>query len=192
MGKEEIVARILSDAEGEAERIALAARERADQIAAAARENAQKERAEAQKEGEARAVRIREGREAAARLDAAKIRLAQKRRVIDAVYNAALDALCALDEGGSLRLFSRLLEENAEEGDEVVFARGFAYAEGAAALPVVAKKKLVLSNERADIAGGLLLRGKICDKDLSYEALLERDREAHQSEIALALFGENR
>ena len=192
MGKEEIVARLLSDAEAEAAETVRAAQIRAEEILAAAKEQCGRERDGAEREAEARAVRIREGREATARLDGKKIRLAEKRRVLDAVYRRALEMLLCLDRSDAVALAERLLKENAEEGDEIVFSAGFLYGEDIERLPVFREKKLTVSGERPDLGGGFLLRGKTSDKDITYPALLAADRENHQAEIARAVFGTNR
>lgn len=189
MGREEILSRILSDAEAEAAEIVRAAEQRAAEIVRAAEDSLAADRAAAEEEARERARRIKEGRAATARLDGAKVLLAEKRRVIDGIYLRALSSLLALEKHESLLLLGRLLEENAEEGDEVVFAENFPYAEEAKGLPVVKKKNLTVSGERLPIKGGCILRGKVCDTDLSYSALLAADREEHQAEIALAVFG---
>lgn len=188
MGKEEIVGRIISDAEAEAAEIIKAASSRAEEIISSANKHAFLERSEAEAEVGERAKRIADGRAAAARLDSAKILLAEKKRVIDEIYARALGKLQTLGEKDSVALIGRLLEENAEEGDEIVLAKNFAYAPKVAALNVVTAKKLTLSAERAQISGGCLLRGKTSDKDLSYAALLNADMEEHQAGIAAKLF----
>lgn len=190
MGKEEIVERILSDAQAEAETVVCAAKQRGEEIRAAAEARCERERAEAEREAEEQGARIRDGKAAMARLDSAKIRLAEKRRVIDAVYLRALAALLVLDRRESVLLYEKLLQAYAEEGDEIVFSSGFAYADEVAALPVVREKKLAVSQEREDVRGGFLLRGERSDKDVSFPALLAADRETHQAEIARALFGD--
>ncbi len=189
MGKEEIVARIVSDAEAEAQEIVRAARERADAIVTAAEKEAEAERAEAEREASARAKFILDGKAATARLDSRKALLAEKRRVLDGVYFRALAALLCLEEHDSVLLAEKLLTENAEEGDEVVFSENFAYAEEVSALPVFGERHLSVSAERPKLSGGFLLRGKDCDKDLTFAALLAADREEHQAEIAAELFG---
>ena len=191
MGKEAIIERILSDAEAERATLVSDAQARAEAIIADANARAEARRAEAEAEVSERARHILDGRAASARLDSAKILLAEKRRVLDDIYARALNTLLALDERESLKLYERLLIENAETGEEVVFARCFAYAENAAMLPVIKERNLKISAERADINGGFLLRGKNCDKDISFSALLALDREEHQSELAEALFRAN-
>ena len=188
MGKQEIVTRILSDAEAEAAEIIRTAEERAREITAAAKARAAEDMAEAEAEASERARRIFEGKAAAARLESAKILLAEKRRVMDGIYALALEKLLSLDERDSIKLIERLLDENAEEGDVILLAKNFAYASGVEKLSLIKKRGLILSKERADISGGCLLRGKKSDKDLSYSALLNADKEEYQAEIAFKLF----
>ena len=188
MGKEDIVTRILSDAESEAAEIIRTAEERAREITAAAEARAAEDMAEAKAEAEIRAKRISEGKAASARLESAKILLAEKRRVMDEIYDGALKKLLSLNESDSLKLMERLLVENAEEGDIIVLAKNFAYASGVEKLSVVKERGLTISNERADISGGCLLHGTKSDKDLSFTALLNADKEEYQAEIALKLF----
>lgn len=188
MGKEEIVSRILSDAEAEAAEILRLSRERAEGIISAAEERAAKERIETETEANERAKCILEGKAASARLDSAKIVLAEKRRVMDEIYARALNKLLDMFEYDALKLLTKLLSEYAEEGDEIVFAENFAFAESAAALPIIDELKLTISAERVNISGGCILRGKRCDKDLSYSALLNADREEYQAKIAAKLF----
>ena len=188
MSEQAIVEKIIADANAEAQAIIADAERKADGTVSAANE-----RAERRKQGEAaaaqkRAESILEGKAATARLDSAKILLGEKRAVIDEVYARALSGLINLGKGESLHLLGRLLEEFAEEGDEVLFAQNFKYAEEASKLDVVKEKKLKVSAKRADIDGGIMLVGKNSDKNLSYSALLAADREEHQAEIAAKIF----
>ncbi len=188
MSKEAIVERILSDAEAEAQAMIAEAEAKGVEVLAAARVRAEENQAETEREISERAKAIADGKAAAARLESAKILLSEKRRVIDAVYARALEKLLSLGEKESVSLAERLLETYAEEGDEVVFAQNFAYADEVCSLPVFAKKKLKVSSEQEEIAGGFMLRGEKADQDLSYAALLAADREEHQGELAAKLF----
>ncbi len=84
--------------------------------------------------------------------------------------------------------FPRLLTEHAEEGDELVFAENFRYAQAVSALPIVKEKKLKVSTKRVTLDGGFMLCGKSSDKNLSYGAILNMDREEKQAEIASVIF----
>ena len=188
MSEQAIVDKIIADAEKEAQAIIADAKIKAEGTV-----NAANLRAERRKQGEKaaadkRAESILEGKAATARLDCAKILLGEKRAVIDEVYARALKDLLTLGKAEALHLFERLIEEFAEEGDEVLFAESFKYAPDASKLDIVREKKLKISAKRADIDGGILLVGKNSDKNLSYSALLAADREEHQAEIAAKIF----
>ncbi len=189
MSREDIVARVLSDAEREAERILADAKKRAEEIVSAATSEFEQELAEVEREASSRAKLITDGRAATARLDSRKLLLSEKRRVIDGIYTRALATLLCLNEHDSVAFVDKLLRENAEEGDEIVFSENFVYAEQVAALPVVRERGLTVGGERPALSGGLILRGKNSDKDLTYAAILAADREEHQAEIARAVFG---
>ena len=191
MGKEEIVNRILSDAQTEATELVQGGELRAQTIVAEAENAAAELKRETEEEVALRAKAIADGKSASARLDSAKILLGEKRRVVEEIYAQALKSLLSMSERDTLLLVEKLLKEYAEEGDEIVFAHGFAYTAGAERLPVVKEKKLTVSPERADIGGGFLLRGKSCDKNLSYLALLAADREENQAALAEKLFKGN-
>lgn len=188
MSKEAIVEKILSDADAEAAEIIRAAEAQAERIIGDAQARAQSEREETEAEVAERAKRISDGREAAARLDSAKVLLAEKRRVIEGVYRRAYVQLTGLEKRECLRLFERLLTEYAEQGDEIVPDETFSYTEELMALPVVKERGLTVSFERVKLGGGFVLRGTTCDKDLSFAALLRADMEEHQAELAANLF----
>ncbi len=120
--------------------------------------------------------------------DGAKILLGEKRGVIDRVYARALEKLLNLSERETLYLCKRLIEEHAEEGDELVFADNFRYVQAVSALPIVKEKKLKVSTKHATLDGGFMLCGKNSDKNLSFGALLAMDREEKQAELASVIF----
>lgn len=190
MSEQAIVERIISDAEEEARKIVEAAEQKAAEAVEKAGELADRNRRGTEAEAAAKAKSILDGKAASARLDGAKITLGEKRRVIDEVYNRALKQLNALDREQTLSLAERLLSDYAENGDEIVFAENFRFAQDIASLGVVKQKNLKVSSSRKNIDGGFILCGKYSDKNLSYGALLAADREERQAEIAAQLFND--
>jgi len=188
MSVEKLTERILADATAEAESIVAEAQTKADKIIAEANAKAEALRVETEAEVAEKRKSILEKRAAAARLDSAKILLAEKRKVIDAIYGEALDRLLKLPKEDCIRLIASLLTKYADEGDEIFFAQSFSYADEIKALPVITEKGLKISEERLPISGGIRLTGRLCDKDLSFEAILHADREVNQAEIAVELF----
>ena len=190
MSKEAILERIISDAQAAADATVAEAEGRAAEIIAEAEARAARDRQGTSAIIAERSKAIADGKAAAARLDAAKVMLAAKRGVIDAVYARALEKLKALPQKDAVRLAEGLLLSYAEDGDELVFATNFAYKAQVLKLAVVADKNLKNSGKTADIDGGFILIGKNSDKDLSYGALLALDREERQAEIAAKLFSD--
>lgn len=190
MSKEAILERIISDAQAAADATVAEAEGRAAEIIAEAEARAARGRQGTSAIIAERSKAIADGKAAAARLDAAKVMLAAKRGVIDAVYARALEKLKALPQKDAVRLAEGLLLSYAEDGDELVFATNFAYKAQVLKLAVVAEKNLKNSGKTADIDGGFILIGKNSDKDLSYGALLALDREERQAEIAAKLFSD--
>lgn len=190
MSKEAILERIISDAQAAADATVVEAEGRAAEIIAEAEARAARDRQGTSAIIAERSKAIADGKAAAARLDAAKVMLAAKRGVIDAVYARALEKLKALPQKDAVRLAEGLLLSYAEDGDELVFATNFAYKAQVLKLAVVAEKNLKNSGKTADIDGGFILIGKNSDKDLSYGALLALDREERQAEIAAKLFSD--
>lgn len=188
MGKEDIVERIISDAEEEARKIVAAAEGKAAQTILKAEEGAERVRIGTEAEVAEKVKGILDGKAATARLDCAKIMLGAKREVIDEAYARALELLVGLDKDDSLSLAEGLLKSYAEEGDRIMFAENYRYAEEVIKLKVVKDKKLEVSPVRADLDGGFILVGKDSDKNLSYGALLSADREENQAEIAAQIF----
>lgn len=187
MGREDIVNTILSDAEKEAQEIIAQAEAKAAAVRQTASDEAKRLLDETQTETALRAKAIADGKAATARLDCAKILLAEKRGVLSSVYAHAYDRLLALGEKECVALFERLLKEYAEEGDEVAISPKFRYRAALEKLSVLSAKKLTVVTDKT-VEGGMILHGKTADVDLTYGALLARDREEHQSEIAFEIF----
>ena len=188
MSEQAIVEKIIADAEKEAQAIIAAAEKRAEATVAEANARAEKRKQGEKAVADKKAESIIEGKAATARLDSAKIMLGEKRAVIDEVYARALKSMMQLSKAEALHLFERLLCEYAEEGDEIVFAENFSYAQDVAKLNIVKEKKLSVSFKKAEIEGGCLLIGNNSDKNLSFGALLAADREENQAEIAARIF----
>ncbi len=188
MSTQNVVERILSDAEREAQAILEESQAKAAKIVAEAASRAEQNLKTAEEEAAEKSRELKDRRQAAARLESSKILLAEKRRVIDEIYASALNRLVCLNKAEAVELTRILLEKYAEEGDTVQFAKTFAYTDEVRLLPVVEKKKLFVSEERIPILGGLRLSGKLSDRDLSFDAILKEDRERRQSELARKLF----
>ncbi len=188
MGKEEIVERILSDAKTEAESLIREAEEKAAKLQADAFARSEVRRKATEEEMAKKRESILDKRGAAARLDCSKLLLKEKRKVVDAVYDEALSRLLELKKEDSISLVENLLKAYAEAGDELYFANNYPYKKDVEILPVIKEKKLTVAEKYLPLDGGIWLKGKTSDKDLSFGALLNADRENNQALLAKELF----
>lgn len=186
MSLESLKEKILSDAEKEAETLLSNARKKAAEIEDVAKADAKKNREREENFVSERIRALKEGSAATIRLESKKAALKQRRRVVDVIYERALESLMKLSEKESMELCENLLKAFAEKGDTVSLAEDYPYP--AAAGKAIEKAGCKLSSARAKIKGGFYLIGKKCDRDLSYEALLKADREENQAELAAKIF----
>ena len=83
----------------------------------------------------------------------------------------------------------KLCNENAEEGDTLILAASAPLKEAdIAKLPVFKEKKLKFGGTSDKFRGGIMLVNDVCDKDLSFKALLDNKKDELEAEIAAALF----
>lgn len=188
MSVQNIIDKIKSDSQAEVSQIIAVAEEKATATLALAQNNAEVLRKDTEESVKKQVQSIREKKAAADRLESAKIMLAQKRIALSKVYKLALDELLALGKEETLRIFSTLLERYAEDGDTLYFAENFKYVQEVSILPIIKKRNIKIADKRLPLDGGARLIGKKVDKDLSYGALLNADKENYQAQIALQLF----
>ena len=188
MSTQQLVERIIADAQAEAQASVAEAENKAAALLAEASLRAETLRKQTEKEMQEKRRFILEKRAADARLDGAKRLLLEKRKVIDTLYDEALSRLLELSKEDCLHLVENLLRQHAEEGDVVCFANNFRYAKEVKQLPIVKERGLSFGEDTLPLDGGVYLKGKVSDKDLSYGALLAMDREENQATIAKAIF----
>ncbi|MDE6401332.1 MAG: V-type ATP synthase subunit E [Clostridiales bacterium] len=109
-------------------------------------------------------------------LEAGKAILRAKQRCVAAVYDGVRDKILSAPDAEYLALLQKLIVSVCEDGDEVVAAKTDGKRVTAAWVKKVssaAKKKLTLSKEQGDFAGGVILRNARYDRDLSVDEIVE-------------------
>lgn len=133
--------------------------------------------------------------------------LANKKALIDEVFDQVLESLMALNDEDLANLVVGFINKEKIIGDEIVYVskqdlkrytRLFASNEAKDGLIVLdklnkklnnAKAHLQLSPKSVDIKGGLILSGKAFDIDLSFETKMMSLKETYETKIAEILFG---
>jgi len=197
MEAEQVVEKILADAKAEADKIKKQAddQEAAEQAKLAEQLDEYKKQTEilAQKAGEDEKSHIL----AAARMDIAKQFLAEKRKILDEVFEQARQQLQDLPDEEYRALIKKLILDTVETGDEEVVVDT---NEGRIDQEFIKeinrelgpdyKSDLRLSDERQDLGAGFILkRGKI-KTNVSIEVLLGQARKELEIKLAKELFSE--
>lgn len=181
--------KILGDAEERARLILSEAEAKADQMIAAAEEERATLVESARKMAASAAPETLKRRRAMAELEGRKLVLGEKQALITEAYREALVAVKKSDKYPSLLV--KMILSSAESGDEVIFAAEDYTRLDPQKIVAEAEKqggiKLLLSQEKGDFDGGIVLRGKDCDKNLSLEVELASLR-AEEDLCAKVLF----
>ncbi len=191
----QVIEKILSDAKAEAKKIAKQAYDKA--VAEQARLNEQLEEYKGQTEilankaGEDEKSHIL----AAARMDFAKQLLADKRKILDEVFEQARRQLYELPDDQYQRLCMKLMLEAVETGDEEVVIDTNERRIGQDLINQVnqqlssqGKGNLKLSDERRDLGVGFVLRRGKIKTNVSLNVLLEQARKELEIDLAKELF----
>lgn len=190
MAESKIIDKILSDAKERADDVVLQAEAKAKAIldGVVSELNAWKAEVFKRLDGEEEAVAVR--RETVARLEARKIELGAKQKVIDEVFKRALNKLIDLSEKEYQNVIVGMLDY-AEDGDIVtvnktcksmlpkVFFTSYAKLKGI---------KLGYNTAGGNFEGGMILSNGKVDKNFTFEAELRELREKLMPEIVAKLF----
>ena len=175
MAKKELIDKIIGDAEERAREIVADAESKASQMKVAAVEERAALLDSARKMASHAAPEVIRRRRAMAELEGRKLVLAEKQALIAETYDKALAIIKECKEYEALLV--KMILSVAEDGDCVVFASSdYGRVDTKKILAEamkVGKIRLTESAEKGDFNGGIVLRGKDCDKNLSLEVELE-------------------
>lgn len=188
-GKENIINKILADADAKCAEILADAQRQAQEISDGAAASVAAEEATLQKRLDALSAECSRNYLASAQLSARKYKLLKKQQLISACYEKVLKSLQSLSSESRKKLLSNLLQNYAEEGETVRITKADKDVVTQKFLDTF-KKNLTLGSEFAEASGGLILEGVGYDKDLTLEKIVSYAREQTEAQVAHALFGE--
>lgn len=191
MSKEAIVEKIISDAHLKADSIVAEANAKADEIISAAAEECKEYMYSFKSETDKMIFDVDARTKTVAELDARKLTLAAKTKVLDVVYERTLENLRNLDkEAYSALVFGML--ENAKDGDVVTISKREKEIVTKESLAEFAKKKgikLTLAEQFGDFDGGIVLGGNGVDKNFTFEVEVALLKEQTEAKTAKEIFG---
>ena len=185
-GKENIINKILSDADERCAEIVADAERRAAQTVGAAEEAVKRDREAL--DGRLQAVlqeKLRNAR-ANAQLDGRKYRLEVRQRLVTECYDEVHRRLAAMNEEDRLDFIGELLSKFAEDGEIVYVTK----ADSKGVTPAWLKgfdKNLTLGSKYIRAEGGVVLEGDGYEKDLTVASVVRYLREKTEGAVADAL-----
>ncbi len=196
MEAEQVIEKILADAKAEAEKIKKQAEEKeaAEQAKLAEQLNEYKKQTEtlAQKAAKDKKLHLL----AAARMNIAKEFLAEKRRILDEIFEQARRQMQNLSDDEYRKFMTRLMLEAVETGDEEVIVDKNEMRIDQEFIKDINRQlgpgykgNLRLSEQRQNLGGGFILRRGRIKNNVSLEVLLAQARKELEIELAKELFG---
>ena len=200
-GLESITNKIILDAKVRADEIIATAEHEADEIKLKATTEAENAKNTAIKNAEAEGKKAHDRAISAAVMQAKKIKLAAKQRMIDECFTAAHEQILKMNPSEYEELLVELLVSSSATGDEeVIFSeadsdridakRVINRANSKLKIDGAAKPDLKLSAERVAADGGFLLKKGDVIVNNTVKALIASKRETLEIELAAILFKE--
>lgn len=199
-GIEKIKAKILEDAQNEADTIINSAKQEAERILAEAHKAAERESRDVLAKADAEAGEARRKIMAMAELDMRKGLLAVKQEMVDAAFDAALRHLKSLEDEEFEKVIGAMLEKAVVTGAEEIIvspedSRRFTPEFLEKVNQQLTRRRgekamLKLSGETRNISGGFILKGEGLEINNSFDAIIRMERDEIESEIARILFEE--
>lgn len=195
MDAEQVIKKILSEANNEAAKI----KAEADEKQAAEQSKLAEQLGEYKKQSDILAKKAAEEKKehllAAARMDIAKEYLAAKRKILDEVFEKAREQMQNLRDDEYIRLMTKLMLDAVETGDEEVIVnknekridQKFIKHINRELGPCF-KGNLRLADEKQNLGAGFILRRGKIKTNVSLDVLLERARKELEIELAKELF----
>lgn len=196
-GTEKIIAHIRADGDAEAKKILDAAAKQAEEIRAASFKEALSEYERLMEAGNAECEDILSGSRRIAEMEAKKSVLSVKQEMISAAFDAAREEIVNMPRDKYTQFLARMAAEAAVSGMEEIVLNARDKAEVGKAVCKAANEllsakgtpgKLTVSEETADISGGVIVRFGGIETNCSIDALIRQRRSGLSTEVAAALF----
>ena len=189
-GKENIINKILADADAKCAKIISSAEAQAEAIVDEAKSTVASDRQALQLRIDATVIERKRNRIATAELDAKKYKLQTKQQLISRCYELAYEQLIKLSEADRLDMIGSLLDKYAETGETVYVTQADAKSVTQVWLNGF-DKQLKLGKKYIKADGGVVLEGDGYEKDLTLKSVIRFIREQTENRVAEVLLGEH-
>lgn len=196
-GTEKIIAHIRADGDAEAKKIIDAASKQAEEKRAESFKAALSEYEKLMQAGNAECEDILSGSRRIAEMEAKKSVLSVKQEMISAAFDAAREEIANMPRDKYTQFLARMAAEAAASGMEEIVLNARDKAEVGKSVCKAANEllsakgtpgKLTVSEDTADISGGVIVRFGGIETNCSIDALIRQRRSGFSTEVAAALF----
>lgn len=196
-GTEKIIAHIRADGDAEAKKIIDAASKQAEEKRAESFKAALSEYEKLMQAGNAECEDILSGSRRIAEMEAKKSVLSVKQEMISAAFDAAREEIVNMPRDKYTQFLARMATEAAASGMEEIVLNARDKAEVGKSVCKAANEllsakgtpgKLTVSEDTADISGGVIVRFGGIETNCSIDALIRQRRSGLSTEVAAALF----
>lgn len=196
-GTEKIIAHIRADGDAEAKKIIDAASKQAEEKRAESFKAALSEYEKLMQAGNAECEDILSGSRRIAEMEAKKSVLSVKQEMISAAFDAAREEIANMPRDKYTQFLARMAAEAAASGMEEIVLNARDKAEVGKSVCKAANEllsakgtpgKLTVSEDTADISGGVIVRFGGIETNCSIDALIRQRRSGLSTEVAAALF----
>ena len=196
-GTEKIIAHIRADGDAEAKKIIDAASKQAEEKRAESFKAALSEYEKLMQAGNAECEDILSGSRRIAEMEAKKSVLSVKQEMISAAFDAAREEIVNMPRDKYTQFLARMAAETAASGMEEIVLNARDKAEVGKSVCKAANEllsakgtpgKLTVSEDTADISGGVIVRFGGIETNCSIDALIRQRRSGLSTEVAAAMF----
>lgn len=196
-GTEKIIAHIRADGDAEVKKIIDAASKQAEEKRAESFKAALSEYEKLMQAGNAECEDILSGSRRIAEMEAKKSVLSVKQEMISAAFDAAREEIVNMPRDKYTQFLARMAAEAAASGMEEIVLNARDKAEVGKSVCKAANEllsakgtpgKLTVSEDTADISGGVIVRFGGIETNCSIDALIRQRRSGLSTEVAAALF----
>lgn len=196
-GTEKIIAHIRADGDAEAKKILDAAAKQAEEKRAESFKAALSEYEKLMQAGNAECEDILSGSRRIAEMEAKKSVLSVKQEMISAAFDAAREEIVNMPRDKYTQFLARMAAEAAASGMEEIVLNARDKAEIGKSVCKAANEllsakgtpgKLTVSEDTADISGGVIVRFGGIETNCSIDALIRQRRSGLSTEVAAAMF----
>lgn len=196
-GTEKIIAHIRADGDAEAKKIIDAASKQAEEKRAESFKAALSEYEKLMQAGNAECEDILSGSRRIAEMEAKKSVLSVKQEMISAAFDAAREEIVNMPRDKYTQFLARMAAEAAASGMEEIVLNARDKAEVGKSVCKAANEllsakgtpgKLTVSEDTADISGGVIVRFGGIETNCSTDALIRQRRSGLSTEVAAAMF----